>query len=95
MIRLKFVFSYFVFRISTFSRFIFKGFRKIPNRRAYRPLRGFDNTNRPAHVSHDYLMKIVPTIYENLSGSRRYPYQFTYFYRVSVRSLDLNLKGKI
>jgi len=58
-----------------------KGFRKIPNRRAYRPLRGFDNTNRPAHVSHDYLMKIVPTIYENLSGSRRYPYQFTYFYR--------------
>lgn len=58
-----------------------KGFRRIPNRKAFRPLRKFNNTNRPNHVSHDYLLKIVPTIYEDLSANRRYPYQFTFFYR--------------
>ncbi|CAF3307077.1 unnamed protein product [Rotaria socialis] len=58
-----------------------KGFRQIPNRRAFHPLRRFNNTNRPNDASHDYLMKIVPTIYENLRGLRRYPYQFTFFYR--------------
>ncbi|CAF1105647.1 unnamed protein product [Rotaria magnacalcarata] len=60
-----------------------RGFRQIPNRRAFHPLRRFNNTNRPNEASHDYLMKIVPTIYENLRGLRRYPYQFTFFYRVS------------
>ncbi len=29
-------------------------------------------------------MKIVPTIYENLGGVRRYPYQYTFVYRVSI-----------
>jgi len=58
-----------------------KGFRQIPNRKAFHPLRRFNNTNRPLHVSHDYLMKIVPTIYENLNEIRRYPYQFTFVYR--------------
>ncbi|CAF0912268.1 unnamed protein product [Adineta steineri] len=58
-----------------------KGFRQIPNRRAFRPLKRFNNTNNNNRVSHDYLMKIVPTIYENLSGNRRYPFQFTFFYR--------------
>ncbi|CAF0861297.1 unnamed protein product [Didymodactylos carnosus] len=58
-----------------------KGFRRIPNRRAFHPLRRYNNTHRPSEVSHDYLMKIVPTIYENLAGTRRYPYQFTFVYR--------------
>lgn len=29
-------------------------------------------------------MKIVPTIYEDLDGIRRYPYQFTFVYRVQI-----------
>jgi len=58
-----------------------KGFHKIPNQIAFRPLRRFNNTNRPSHLSHDYLLKIVPTIYEDLYESRRFPYQFTFFYR--------------
>lgn len=45
-------------------------------------------------MSHDYLLKIVPTIYETLSGTRRYPYQFTFFYRVSVRLFQSNLEGE-
>lgn len=64
--------------------FSLKGFRQIPNRKAFHPLRRFNNTNRPSHVSHDYLMKIVPTIYENLNTQRRYPYQYTFVYRVST-----------
>jgi hypothetical protein len=67
--------------ISTYC-FLFKGFRRIPNRRAFRPLRRFNNTNRPNRVSHDYFLKIVPTIYEDLRENRRYPFQFTFFYRV-------------
>ncbi len=61
----------------------YQGFRRIPNRRAFRPLRRFNNTNRPNRASHDYLLKIVPTIYEDLRQNRLYPYQFTFFYRVS------------
>jgi hypothetical protein len=64
-----------------------KGFRRIPNRKAFRPLRRFNNTKRPNRVSHDYLLKIVPTIYEDLSENRRYPFQFTFFYRVSTTNL--------
>lgn len=69
---------------------LLQGFRRIPNRKAFRPLRRFNNTNRPTHVSHDYLLKIVPTIYEDLSANRRYPYQFTFFYRVSQQILCLS-----
>ncbi|UJR33471.1 hypothetical protein I4U23_020916 [Adineta vaga] len=58
-----------------------KGFRQIPNRKAFRPLRRFNNTNQPNLASHDYSLKIVPTIYEDRSKHRRYPFQFTFFYR--------------
>jgi len=68
-----------------------KGFRQIPNRRAFRPLRRFNNTNRPNPASHDYLLKIVPTIYEDLSANRRYPYQFTFFYRVRTPPMPRNV----
>jgi len=58
-----------------------KGIQKIPNQIAFRPLRRYNNTNRPSHFSHDYLLKIVPTIYEDIRENRRFPYQFTFFYR--------------
>ncbi len=32
-------------------------------------------------MSHDYIMKIVPTVYETLSGNTLYPFQFTYAHR--------------
>jgi hypothetical protein len=34
--------------------------------------------------SHDYIMKIVPTIYEEINGNQIYPYQFTYAHREYV-----------
>ena len=30
-----------------------------------------------ALASHDYILKIVPTVYEDLSGRKRYSYQYT------------------
>lgn len=35
------------------------------------------------NVSHDYLLKIVPTIYEPIEDETLYPFQYTYAYRVS------------
>lgn len=30
-----------------------------------------------ALASHDYILKIVPTVYEDLSGKQRFSYQYT------------------
>ena len=38
----------------------------------------------PAMESHDYIMKIVPTVYEDISGNRIVSYQYTYAYKVRV-----------
>ncbi len=38
-------------------------------------------TIKKASASHDYIMKIVPTIYEEIDGSLLYPYQFTFAHR--------------
>ena len=35
-----------------------------------------------AMESHDYIMKIVPTVYEDISGGRLVSYQYTYAYKV-------------
>ena len=39
-----------------------------------------------AMESHDYIMKIVPTVYEHISGNRVVSYQYTYAYKVSLGS---------
>lgn len=31
----------------------------------------------PALASHDYILKIVPTVYEDLSGKQKFSYQYT------------------
>ena len=38
-------------------------------------------------ATHDYIMKIVPTMFENVNGHQLFPYQFTYAYRVSAIEL--------
>ena len=37
-----------------------------------------------AIATHDYIVKIVPSVYEDKSGNVRYPYQYTYSYRVCI-----------
>lgn len=35
-----------------------------------------------AIATHDYIVKIVPSVYEDSRGNLRYPYQYTFSYRV-------------
>lgn len=39
--------------------------------------------------SHDYIMKIVPTVYEDIGGARTVSYQYTYAYKVSLTRICL------
>lgn len=48
---------------------------------ALRPLDGRNNLNKHALSSHDYVMKIVPTVYESLGGKLQYAYQYTTAYK--------------
>ncbi|RWS15749.1 endoplasmic reticulum-Golgi intermediate compartment protein 1-like protein, partial [Dinothrombium tinctorium] len=47
----------------------------------FNSLRGKDKSEAQAHESHEYHLKIVPTIYESSSGNRMYSYQYTSAYR--------------
>lgn len=37
-----------------------------------------------AQQAHDYYMKLVPTVYQPLSGGEQSGYQYTYAYKVTV-----------
>jgi hypothetical protein len=43
-----------------------------------------DATGGHALESHEYVMKIVPTTYEDLAGTKMVAYQYTYAYRSYV-----------
>lgn len=40
-----------------------------------------------ALASHDYILKIVPTVYEDLSGKQKFSYQYTVANKVLLVSL--------
>ncbi|XP_055460508.1 endoplasmic reticulum-Golgi intermediate compartment protein 1 isoform X2 [Psammomys obesus] len=44
---------------------------------AFNALGGADRLASNPLASHDYILKIVPTVYEDKSGKRRYSYQYT------------------
>jgi endoplasmic reticulum-Golgi intermediate compartment protein 1 len=48
----------------------------------FNPLARRDRSAVDAAESHDYTMKIVPTIYEESSGNTEVSYQYTYAYTV-------------
>lgn len=41
-----------------------------------------------ALASHDYILKIVPTVYEDKNGKQRYSYQYTVANKVSGLEMD-------
>ncbi|KAG8188412.1 hypothetical protein JTE90_007987 [Oedothorax gibbosus] len=51
---------------------------------SFNPLKEVDKTSAKDIESHDYVMKIVPTTYENLAGLKVESYQYTYAYKSSV-----------
>ncbi|KAF8767402.1 Endoplasmic reticulum-Golgi intermediate like protein [Argiope bruennichi] len=68
-----------------------------PIKGSFNPLKGIDRSKARAFFdddlilltglnieSHDYVMKIVPTIYETLDGLKIETYQYTYAYKSSV-----------
>jgi len=48
---------------------------------SFNPLQNIQKSNEFGIESHDYLMKIVPTVYETRSGKSHVSYQYTYAYR--------------
>ncbi|XP_030428353.1 endoplasmic reticulum-Golgi intermediate compartment protein 1 isoform X1 [Gopherus evgoodei] len=44
---------------------------------AFNALGGADKLSSNPLASHDYILKIVPTVYEDMSGKQRYSYQYT------------------
>lgn len=50
----------------------------VPNvHGAFDGLAGADKSSTNPLASHDYILKIVPTVYENLNGKQRFSYQYT------------------
>lgn len=52
---------------------------------SFNPLEGLDKTKSQAIATHDYIVKIVPSVYEDSRGNFRYPYQYTFSYRDVVQ----------
>ncbi len=50
----------------------------------FNPLARRDRSQVDPAESHDYTMKIVPTIYEDSAGTTLVSYQYTYAYSVSL-----------
>ncbi|KAL8211852.1 UNVERIFIED_CONTAM: Endoplasmic reticulum-Golgi intermediate compartment protein 1 [Gekko kuhli] len=44
---------------------------------AFNALEGADKLSSNPLASHDYILKIVPTVYEEMNGKQRYSYQYT------------------
>ncbi|XP_014671707.1 PREDICTED: endoplasmic reticulum-Golgi intermediate compartment protein 1-like [Priapulus caudatus] len=51
----------------------------------YNPLRDADKTEGTAMATHEYIMRIVPAIYEDIHGNKKSAYQFSYAYKQYVQ----------
>ncbi|CAH1785117.1 unnamed protein product, partial [Owenia fusiformis] len=52
---------------------------KLPGN--FNPLKNRDTASAQKGASHDYFMKVVPTVYDDIDGNSQLPYQYTYAYR--------------
>ncbi|KAJ8317267.1 hypothetical protein KUTeg_005171 [Tegillarca granosa] len=52
---------------------------------SFNPLENVDKTASDPMSTHDYIVKVVPTVYEDIKGNIRFPYQYTYSYRDLVQ----------
>ena len=61
--------------------------RKISSkniRSSFNPLKGRNKLDGSNLESHEYVMRIVPTTYEDISGGKLTAYQYTYAYRSHI-----------
>ncbi|XP_036169227.1 endoplasmic reticulum-Golgi intermediate compartment protein 1 isoform X1 [Myotis myotis] len=61
---------------------------------AFNALGGADRLTSNPLASHDYILKIVPTVYEDKSGKQRYSYQYTVANKILIFILALLLGSK-
>lgn len=54
--------------------------RAIPDS-SFAALNEIKGNSSDPYASHDYIMKIVPTIYEDVRGNQMFPFQYTYAHR--------------
>ena len=57
----------------------------LPGNINFNPLARRDRSGSESAESHDYTMKIVPSIYEDSTGENHVSYQYTYAYSVNLR----------
>ncbi|KAK7496259.1 hypothetical protein BaRGS_00012424 [Batillaria attramentaria] len=52
---------------------------------SFNPLESVDKTGADPIATHDYILRVVPTVYEDISGNIRYPFQYTYSQREVIQ----------
>lgn len=52
---------------------------------SFNPLEDVDRTAAQAIATHNYIVKVVPSVYQDTKGNIRYPYQYTYSYREVIQ----------
>lgn len=52
---------------------------------SFNPLENVDKSNADPQSTHDYILRVVPTVYEDIHGNVRYPYQYTYSSREMIQ----------
>ncbi|XP_076439528.1 endoplasmic reticulum-Golgi intermediate compartment protein 1-like [Babylonia areolata] len=59
---------------------------------SFNPLESVDKSKSAPIVSHDYVLRVVPTVYEDISGKVHFPFQYTYSAKEAV---VYNKAGKV
>ncbi|XP_052225119.1 endoplasmic reticulum-Golgi intermediate compartment protein 1-like [Dreissena polymorpha] len=50
-------------------------------RGSFNPMESLDKAGGNAQATHDYIVRVVPSVYVSMNGNKRFPYQYTYSYR--------------
>ncbi|XP_012940238.1 endoplasmic reticulum-Golgi intermediate compartment protein 1 [Aplysia californica] len=48
---------------------------------SFNPIEEFDKSNAQGDETHDYILRVVPTVYEDTKKNIRFPYQYTFIHR--------------
>ncbi|KAK7110018.1 endoplasmic reticulum-Golgi intermediate compartment protein 1-like [Littorina saxatilis] len=52
---------------------------------SFNPLENVDKSNSDPIATHDYIIRVVPTVYEDIHGNIRFPFQYTYSSRDMIQ----------
>ncbi|KAL4231854.1 Endoplasmic reticulum-Golgi intermediate compartment protein 1 [Mactra antiquata] len=52
---------------------------------SFNPMENLDRTEGNSMATHDYIVRVVPSVYIDINKMKRYPYQYTYSYREIIQ----------